>query len=96
MSSERAAGTVHACPPGRSNATPCCSRSPFDLPRTDRITEDPLLVTCDERRGAPRLLSRWEFQGVVYVLVTLSTADNDNITMEYMPEAAYRKWSTKR
>lgn len=46
--------------------------------------------------GPPRLLSRWEFQGVVYVLVTLSTADNDNITMEYMPEAAYRKWSTKR
>lgn len=38
--------TVHACPPDGSQVTPCCGESPFDLPRTDRITEDSEQVTC--------------------------------------------------
>lgn len=44
----------------------------------------------------PRLLSRWEFQGVAYVLVTMSTGDDDSITLKYMPEAAYLKWSARQ
>lgn len=37
--------TVHAYPPPGSGLTPCCGRTPFELPRTDRITsEEP--VTC--------------------------------------------------
>jgi hypothetical protein len=43
--------TVHACPPDGSRVTPCCGESPFDLPRTDRITEDPAQVTCDGERA---------------------------------------------
>lgn len=36
---------VHGCPPPGSGVTPCCGRTPFELPRTDRIsTEAP--VTC--------------------------------------------------
>jgi hypothetical protein len=51
-----AAETVHACPPDGSRVTPCCDRSPFDLPHWrnpddthggDRITEDAAEVTCD-------------------------------------------------
>ncbi|WP_329131499.1 hypothetical protein OG552_10360 [Streptomyces sp. NBC_01476] len=38
--------TVHACPPGGSSLTPCCHRPPFELPRTDRMTQDPDAVTC--------------------------------------------------
>lgn len=38
--------TVHACPPSGEGLTPCCGKSPFDLPRTDHITMDPALVTC--------------------------------------------------
>lgn len=37
---------VHACPPDGSGITPCCSRTPFELPRTDRMATDPALVTC--------------------------------------------------
>ncbi|AIV35560.1 hypothetical protein [Streptomyces sp. CCM_MD2014] len=34
------AEVVHACPPVGSGFTPCCGRTPFELPRTDRITVD--------------------------------------------------------
>lgn len=40
------ASTVHACPRRGSGLTPCCKESPFFLPRTDRMTLDPKLVTC--------------------------------------------------
>ena len=37
---------THACPPGDAAVTPCCGRTPFELPRTDRMTLDSALVTC--------------------------------------------------
>jgi hypothetical protein len=37
---------VHACPPLGPAVTTCCGRTPFDLPRTDRLTNDPAAVTC--------------------------------------------------
>jgi hypothetical protein len=37
---------IHECPPGDENMTPCCNRTPFELPRTDRMTVDRSLVTC--------------------------------------------------
>ncbi|HMM95319.1 hypothetical protein [Phycicoccus sp.] len=37
--------TVHACPPDGEFVTPCCGRSPFELPMTDRMTVDDT-VTC--------------------------------------------------
>jgi hypothetical protein len=37
---------THACPPGDSGLTPCCGKTPLELPRTDRLTLDPSLVTC--------------------------------------------------
>ena len=38
--------TVHACPPDGSGETPCCDRTPFELPATDRLSADPEFVTC--------------------------------------------------
>lgn len=38
--------TIHACPPKGSGTMPCCDRSPFEAPRTDRITSYSELVTC--------------------------------------------------
>lgn len=38
--------TVHACPPDGSGVTPCCGRTPFELPRTDRISSEVAVVTC--------------------------------------------------
>lgn len=43
-------GPIHRSP-GSGALTPCCGRSPFELPRTDRMTVDSDLVTC---RGALR------------------------------------------
>jgi hypothetical protein len=37
---------THACPPEGEGLTPCCGRTPFELPMTDRMTLDPALVTC--------------------------------------------------
>lgn len=37
---------IHGCPPDGSGLTPCCGRTPFELPRTDRMTTDPTEVTC--------------------------------------------------
>jgi hypothetical protein len=37
---------IHVCPPDGYATTPCCGKSPFDLPRTDRLTLDPSRVTC--------------------------------------------------
>jgi len=40
------AEVVHDCPRRGEQVTLCCGKSPFDLPRTDRLTEDPALITC--------------------------------------------------
>lgn len=32
--------TVHACPPDGSGLTPCCGRTPFELPLTDRMSSE--------------------------------------------------------
>lgn len=37
---------VHACPLGHDARTPCCRRSPSELPMDHRMTTDPDLVTC--------------------------------------------------
>lgn len=37
---------VHACPEDGSGVTPCCDRTPFELPATDRMTHIPALATC--------------------------------------------------
>jgi hypothetical protein len=47
--------TVHGCPPDGSGVTPCCGRTPFELPRTDRMTRDPNAVTC---RTAPAVVAQ--------------------------------------
>lgn len=43
-----AAGSLtHACPPSGSGIMPCCGRTPFDVPRYDRMTLEPSRVTCN-------------------------------------------------
>jgi hypothetical protein len=37
---------VHRTPPGDEALTPCCHRSPLELPRRDRMTNVAELVTC--------------------------------------------------
>lgn len=44
---------IHHCPPDGTYTTPCCGETPFDLPRTDRITADPSLVTCAAAEQPP-------------------------------------------
>lgn len=37
---------THRCPPIGSGVMPCCGRTPFEVPRTDRMTEQDALVNC--------------------------------------------------
>jgi hypothetical protein len=37
---------THRCPPDGEFLMPCCGRTPFDAPRTDRLALDDALVTC--------------------------------------------------
>ncbi|MFJ4682015.1 hypothetical protein [Streptomyces sp. NPDC088789] len=37
---------VHGCPPDGSDLTPCCGKSPVELPRYDRMTINTAAVTC--------------------------------------------------
>lgn len=46
---------VHLCPLEGSGLTGCCSQPPLLLPRTDKITSDPDLVTC----GTTRMVCPW-------------------------------------
>ncbi|MEV6791293.1 hypothetical protein AB0M87_04670 [Streptomyces sp. NPDC051320] len=46
---------VHACPPDGSGLTPCCGRTPFELPLTDRISSE-APTTCT-RPGPDRGLT---------------------------------------
>ncbi len=54
------AGTTHQTPQEGLSVMPCCGRTPFEVPRTDRITTDTDLVTCafarklDERSRRPK------------------------------------------
>ncbi len=45
------AETTHMCPPDGGNVMPCCSLTPWEVPRTDRMTLDPALVTCGKEAG---------------------------------------------
>lgn len=38
--------TIHRCPWPDSGITPCCGKTPFELPTTDRLTLQDELVTC--------------------------------------------------
>jgi hypothetical protein len=44
---------THQSPPDGTYLTPCCGLTPFELPRTDRMTPDASLVTC--AAGVPAL-----------------------------------------
>ncbi|MER5875414.1 hypothetical protein ABT119_05735 [Streptomyces sp. NPDC001910] len=38
--------TIHACPTSGQAVTSCCGRTPFELPRMDRMSTDASLVNC--------------------------------------------------
>lgn len=37
---------IHLIPPIGSGIMPCCGKTPFDVPKTDRMTLDRAKVTC--------------------------------------------------
>src|SRR5690606_22100491 len=46
------AETVHGCPPVGSGLTPCCGRTPFELPRADRISSEAPITCTGSAAGA--------------------------------------------
>lgn len=49
MTMEDTPEVTHRCPIGDDGWTPCCDRTPFELPLTDRMTVHTALVTCKGR-----------------------------------------------
>lgn len=47
---EEPAPLVHLAPPAGSGLTPCCGRTPLELPTSDRITASPSRATCTGRQ----------------------------------------------
>ncbi len=47
---EPPSSVVHACPRPGSGVTPCCLRTPFELPATDRLAARDRDVTCTWRQ----------------------------------------------
>jgi hypothetical protein len=48
------AEVIHAFPPTGSGLTPCCGRTPFELPRTDRISSEAPTTCTGPAAGPPR------------------------------------------
>lgn len=42
-------GPMHMCPPDGAVTMPCCGRTPFEVPRSDRMTIYSEDVTCKGR-----------------------------------------------
>jgi hypothetical protein len=38
--------TIHLSPPEGSGLFPCCGKSPFEVPRSDRVTLDAAKASC--------------------------------------------------
>lgn len=53
---EQSGAPIHAVPPCGSGLMPCCKKTPFEVPGTDRITNEPDRVTCavEETSTGPR------------------------------------------
>lgn len=45
---------IHLCPDGGESITQCCDKTPFELPKTDRITADRSKVTCGKSQEAEK------------------------------------------
>lgn len=50
--------TTHMCPAQGELVTSCCGRTPFELPRADRMTLDAQLVTCPTSGTSPTVTTR--------------------------------------
>lgn len=88
--SEQPAERVHLIADGEA-VTSCCGRTPFELPRTERITVDPAWANCGQRdvivKGALNLhmfRQRLTTLGVRFEVVPLSgDVPAENFTAYY-------------
>ena len=42
---------THTTPPQGSSVMPCCGRTPYEVPHTDRMNENPARATCALIKG---------------------------------------------
>ncbi len=76
--------TIHFIADGDA-VTSCCGRTPFELPRSDRITVDPALTNCEPAPVASReqIVADFIAQREEYVRVLKQCVDAD---------ADYHRW----
>lgn len=68
----QANSVIHFCPPYNSGMMPCCGKTPFEVPETDRLSTEFKEATCNlkylviERNGATGgVLWDWQLPTVV-------------------------------
>lgn len=91
MTNTTPAETVHACPPGGSGLTPCCQRPPTELPRGDRMTENPDAVTCTTTTPAEPGRRALRIRVLRETLHRLTTPDSGDSPTEDLPAETVRR-----
>ncbi|WP_406730925.1 hypothetical protein [Streptomyces sp. NBC_01794] len=85
MTDQNETGVIHRCPSKGSGITPCCGKTPFELPTTDRISIDPFEATCGEPTPAPAPAP--ELRGQIAAAINYAL-------LPVMPRAEYRAHAT--
>lgn len=81
--------TTHLVPPDGEALTPCCGKTPFELPIGDQITSDGETVTCCElvpEHVYGEREPRWIPREPMFILLK-PPADPEHITVAEMSEA---------
>ena len=100
-----AEATVHACPPLGQGVTPCCGKTPFELPRADRMTENLVDVTCGKRVAesaesadhlAERLVNAGAERRSAAILASRRTKPERPLFDGDDPLFAHMKWNINR
>lgn len=80
---------IHACPPKGAALTPCCQRTPFELPRTDRITVLPEKVNCDRTRLLAKIENQDNF-------ITTRQPEMDHVRAVELPALSEERDAARR
>jgi hypothetical protein len=83
------AGVCHQAPrEGDGGLMPCCGLTPFEAPKTDRMTLEPLQVTCKVPSRAPRHLHAAGEPAAEDLFTHMSQAHSMHMTGSGLPDMA--------
>lgn len=88
---------IHSCPQSGSSIMPCCGRTPYEVPRTDRLTIDGR-VTCKSRKKSETQFDaarREEYLQRLRAFVTSQYKDRKEWAKDYWTESRRNEQAEK-